>query len=180
MEKRGKWTIKKDKNIFKSHFIQLTESDVITPKSKPGKYISLKIRDGVAVLPVDENGYVYLIEEFSFVLNKSLLTAPKGAIEDGEEPITAAKRELKEEVGFEAEEWKYLGETKRLPNLMECSAHLFIAKKLKKSKMSLDDDEDITIKKVKFEDAYKLALESKITEDSSCVLILRAKEFLKI
>src|SRR3989344_6590764 len=138
MEKKGKWTIKKVRTVFKSHFIKLTESDVITPKNKPGKYISLKIRDGVAILPIDRNGYVYLVDEFSFVLNKRLITAPKGAIEDGEEPISAAKRELKEEVGFEAGEWKYLGEIKRLPNIMNCSAHLFLAKKLKKGNLNLD------------------------------------------
>ena len=86
--------------------------------------------------------------------------------------------ELKEELGIEAKEWLYLGFTKRIPNILDCDAHLFLAKKIKIGEPKLDKTEDIKTKKMKFEEAYKMVLESKIVEDSSCVLILKAKEFL--
>ena len=55
--------------------------------------------DGVAVLPLDERGNVLAVTQYRYVFGKTLLEIPAGKLDPGEDPVTGALRELKEETG---------------------------------------------------------------------------------
>ncbi len=101
-------------------------------------------------------------------------------MENSEEPLHAAKRELKEELGISAEEWIDLGVVNPFTSTVHSPAYLFLAKKLKFSKASPDATEMIEMKRMKIEDAVNLVLESKIIHGPTSVLILKAKSYLKL
>lgn len=178
IEKKGAWKIKDSIIKFKNNWIELIEDQVIRPDNKEGKYAFLKLKPGVSVLPLDDEGFVYLGEEFKYAINKISLECISGAIEDGETPLDCAKRELKEELGIKAEEWINLGFVEIISNLVNCPQHLFLVKKLSFGEQELETVESIKKVKIKFEDAVKKVLNNDINDCQSALLILKVKEFI--
>lgn len=179
MRKHGPWTIKETTPKYKNPWIEVNEDQVIRPDGKPGIFGTVKIKSGVSVLPLDDSGFVYLTEEFRYALGKGSIEVVSGAIDKDETPINCAKRELKEELGIEAKEWIDLGLVNPFTSVIASPAYLFLAKNLKFTKRNQEGTEIITLKKFKLGEAVKMVLDSKITHGPSCVLILKANEFLK-
>src|SRR3989344_1866593 len=109
MEQRGPWKIKTTSSVYKNPWLEVLEHQVIRPDGKDGIYSVVDILPGSSILPVDEGGNTYLVKDYRFATAKNSLELPGGGIDENEDPLTAAKRELKEELGIEAGEWIKLG-----------------------------------------------------------------------
>jgi 8-oxo-dGTP pyrophosphatase MutT (NUDIX family) len=178
-EKRGPWTVKERVQKYNNPWIDVVEDKVIRPDGADGIYATVKIKAGVSVLPVDENGFVYLIEIFQYAINRNSIETASGACEVDESPLDTAKRELKEELGIIAEEWVNLGMTNPMTSVIDSPTCLFIAKKLKFGQARPEGTETIRPIKMKLEEAVKMIMDGKITDNQSSVCILKAQEYLK-
>lgn len=177
--KNGPWTITETIPKYKNPWIEVLEDQVIRSDGKPSIFGVVKIRAGVSVLPIDDQGYVYLVEQFRYVLERETIEAASGAIDEGENSLQAAKRELQEELGITAQEWIDLGVVDPFTSVVNSSAYLFLAKGLFFTESNQEETENIKLLKVTFDEAVKMVMESSITHGPSCTLILKAKEFLK-
>jgi 8-oxo-dGTP pyrophosphatase MutT (NUDIX family) len=179
-KKKGEWTIKSTVKKFENEFFSVYEDQVIRPDGKDGHYATIKFKEGVAVLPVTENGDVFLTEQFRYALGRKNLEVISGAIdgEDGE-PLQAAKREAKEELGIEADEWIPLGKTQTDTSITNSTAHLFLARKLTFSEARPEGSEEIEPVKLKLADAVEKVVSGEISNGQTCVLVLKANELLK-
>lgn len=81
----------------------------------------------VLVLPVTEQRTALVFHQTKYAVAGTSLAPVGGHIEDGEEPLTAAQRELKEEMGCEASEWIYFGGFRGNGNHGGGVGHLFLA-----------------------------------------------------
>lgn len=178
-KKYGPWIIKSRKLKYKSNWLRVYEDEVIRPDGKPGVYSFVHKLHGVSVLPIDNKGYVYLVEEFRYVLGRKSLETVSGAIDKGEKPLQTAKRELEEEIGLKAKRWISLGVTDPFTSDIRSPAYLFVCKGLAQGRMFREGTETMEVIKVKLEKAFRMVLQSKITHAQSCVLILKAYEYLK-
>ncbi len=181
MEERrnGQFIINSSVQKYKNPCIEVTEDQVIRPDGKPGIFGIVRMKDGVSVLPLDEDGYVYMTEEFHYAIGMECIETVSGAIDGNEEPMEAAKRELKEELGIEAEEWIDLGVVNPFTTAIKSSAKIFLARKLKFGKDDQEATENIKLVKIKLEEVVKMVMDSVITHGPSCVLILKANKYLK-
>ena len=102
-----------------------------------------------------------------------------GAIDEGETNLEAAKRELKEELGIEAGEWIELGLVNPFTTVVKSPATIYLARNIKFTEADPEGTEKINLVKVKFDDAVRMVMESEITHGQSCVLILKASEYLR-
>ena len=177
--KRGPWTIKKRTQKYKDKYLELNVDEVIRPDGKPGIFSSVTIRSGAAILPIDDKGYVYLLKEFHYSINKYNVEVVSGGIEDGNTPLQTAKIELLEEAGIKAKKWIKLGVLHPLTSQLYCQIHLFLARDLLFGKQNLEGTENIKVKKVKFEKAVNMVMNNKIFDACSSVLILKAQNYLK-
>jgi len=175
----GPWTIKERVQKYKNPWMEVREDRVIRPDGRPGIFGTVRIKAGISVVPLDENGFVYLTSEFKYAVGRDEIEAVSGGIDNNEKPLSAAKRELKEELGIQAKEWVNLGLVNPFTSMVHSPAHLFLAKKLRFKKYDQEGTEKIKILKIEFDKAAKMVFESKITHGPSCVLILKAKEYLK-
>jgi ADP-ribose pyrophosphatase len=97
----------------------------------------------VGILPLIEKDKIVLIRQFRFPINKEIWEIPAGKLNRGEKPEIGAKREFKEETGYEAKELKKIGEFYLSPGYSTEYMYLFLARGLKKGEQSLDKGEKI-------------------------------------
>ncbi len=92
------------------------------------EYFRLALRDWVAVFAVTEDGRVPLVRQYRHGIGADLLELPAGYVDDGELPLEAARRELREEVGCTAESVALLGDFSILPERSTMTMHLVLAR----------------------------------------------------
>jgi 8-oxo-dGTP pyrophosphatase MutT (NUDIX family) len=178
MNTNGPWKIKSSEEKYKNPWLTVREDQVIRPDGKDGIFGVVEMIAGISVLPLDEDGFVYLNRAFHYAIEKSDVETVSGGIDSGEDALTSAKRELKEELGINADEWIDLGIVNPFTTVIKSPAYLYLAKGLHFSQAS-EVDEGLELVKVKFEEAVKMVMTSEITHGPSCVLILKANEYLR-
>lgn len=175
----GPWTILYRKTIFQNPWFKLVQDKVTRPDGKPGTYTVVHIIAGVSVLPIDDNGFVYLTKEFKYATGRVELETVSGGINRKESAQSTAKRELKEELGINAKKMTNLGTVNPFTATVLSPATLFIARKLSFEKARPEGTERITSIKMPLAKAVKKVLEGEITHSPSALLILKAKAFLE-
>jgi ADP-ribose pyrophosphatase len=103
----------------------------------------VKSHKEVGILPLIDKNKVVLIRQFRFSINKEIWEIPAGMLRKGEKPEKGAKRELKEETGYEARKIKKIGEFYFTPGHSNEYMYLFLARGLKKGEQNLDKGEKI-------------------------------------
>lgn len=174
--KNGPWTIKETETKFENDFFTVYEDKVVRPDGKDGEYATIDLKDGVSVLPIDDEGFVYITKQFKYAAGRFSLEVIAGAVEDGEEPEKSALREAEEEAGVRAEEIIELGLIDIDTSIVKCRSHLFLAKNLSFTEPHSEGTEKIETVKMKLEEAVEKVLNGEITHATSCVLILRAEK----
>ncbi|MCK4553978.1 NUDIX hydrolase [Candidatus Parcubacteria bacterium] len=179
MNTNGPWKIKESHKKYKNSWINVREDKVIRPDGKDGIFGVVEMVEGVSVLPFDDSGYVYLTDEFHYAVKRDSIEVVSGGIDKKETPLNAAKRELREEIGILAEEWIDLGTVDPFTTVIKSPSIIYLARKLQFVEANPEGTEQIKIIKVKFDEAFKMVMESKITHGPSCILILKVSEYLK-
>ncbi len=176
-KKNGDWTIKDTKKIFGNDFFTVFEDEVIQPDGTNGKYATIDFPPGVSVLPVDDEGNVYITRQFRYALGRRNLEAIAGGVED-EGILEAAKRESREELGIEADDWTYLGRVESDTGITTSKCHLYLARKLTFRKANSEGTEDIETVKMTLDEAVEKILNNEITHGQTCALVLKAEKIL--
>ncbi len=132
-------------------------------------------RGGSAILPIDDEGYIYLVRQFRAPFEKEILEIPAGKLEIGEEPFSTAKRELTEETGFTAREYLSLGQVYPTVGYSDEVIHLYLAKGLTSGETQLDSDEFLTPVKIHLDKACEMCLSGEIKDSKTVIAILKAK-----
>ena len=139
----------------------------------------MTMQPGVSVLAVDSRNEAYLVNEYAYALETNSIEVVSGGIDPSENPLQAAKRELKEESGLEAEEWIDLGTVNPFTSIVESPSYLFLARRLKEGASSLENGEFLEVAKMPLKKAVEMVMQSKITHGPSCALILKADKYLR-
>jgi ADP-ribose pyrophosphatase len=177
--RHGPWTVKASERKYDGKLIQLYEDDVIKPDGSEGTYATVDIKGGVAVLAVGEDGTAYFIREFRYALGRENVEAVAGAIEEGEEIETAARRELREEVGIEAEEFVELGSVEYATSILRSASTLFLARRLSFTEKDEDPSEEIETVPMPLAEAVERALSGDLIHATTALLVLRAHHYLE-
>lgn len=172
-KKNGSWTINDTRKIFENDFFLVEEDDVVTPEGKDDKYATIKLAPGVAVLPIDDEGNVYITDQFRYAIGRNNLEAIAGSMEE-ESEIEGARREALEELGIAAREWEHAGTMTALTAITNASADLFIARGLTFTEPQTEGSEEIKMVKMTLADAVNKVLAGEIAHGETCVLILKA------
>jgi 8-oxo-dGTP pyrophosphatase MutT (NUDIX family) len=123
--------------------------------------------------------HCYLVREYKYGIERGSLKAAGGATETHEQPLDAAKREVKEELGVEATDWIALGAIDHFATAVRSPTSLFLARSVKEGKQALDAGERVQVVKLHFARALEMVMSGEITHGPSCVLILKADRYLR-
>ena len=175
-KKNGPWTIKGTEKKFENDFFSVYEDKVIQPDGQDGEYATINLKNGASVLPIDDEGFVYITKQFKYAVGRNSLEVVAGAIEE-ENPSDSARREAREEVGIEAGEIIELGKIDIDTSIIKCQSYLFLAKKLSFREPEREGTEQIKTVKMKLSEAVEKVMNGEITHAPSCILILKAEKF---
>jgi ADP-ribose pyrophosphatase len=131
----------------------------------------------VVVLPILEDGTLALIHQYRHALRTSIFELPAGTLEVGEEPLVCARREIREEIGYDAREIIPLGILHPAPGFCDEVQHLFVAKGLFESPATKDLDEVIEVQPMSYAEVEKAIQVGTITDAKTIATLFRARLF---
>lgn len=169
----------KTNRIYEGRVVNLRLDTLRLPNGREAKMEIVEHAEVVHVLPVDEDGRLLLVRQYRAAAGKELLETPAGGIEPGEDVETAAQRELREETGYRAENFRLLASVYSSPGFCTELNHLFVATGLSYDPLEPDADEDIALAPVTLSEAEELVASSKIGDAKSATCILLYK-FLRL
>ena len=102
-------------------------------------------RGATAIVAIDREGYVTLVRQLREATRKELVELPAGTLEEGEEPLASAQRELAEEVGLRGGRWRELAAFYTTPGFCRERMHLFVAEDVERGVASPEEDEDVEV-----------------------------------
>lgn len=149
--KPGKWKKLKTEEIYKcGNFYRIDKDKIITPGNNSGTYFTIRgSQKSVKIIPINKDGMIYLINQHRYPINKFSLEFPGGEPNKGETPLTAAKRELREEANLVSNRWEKLGEIYAAPGISDLKFFVFLARDVKKINGKSDDPMDKNLHETK-------------------------------
>lgn len=172
--KIGGWKTKTSTLVYENPWISVSHDEVLTPTNSDGIYGVVHFKNtAIGVVPIDDDGNTWLVKQSRYTLNQYTWEIPEGGCPDGELPLNAAKRELEEEVGLQANDWQQLMTMYLSNSVTDEFCVVFIAKNLFSGKQALEATEDIECKKVSLTEAIEMVRRGEITDAISVAALLR-------
>jgi 8-oxo-dGTP pyrophosphatase MutT (NUDIX family) len=108
-------------------------------------YYVIEDYDWVHIIAFSNSGDILTVSQYRYAGNKAFVELPAGICEPGEDPESAARRELQEETGIKANSWTHLASLWANPARQTNRVHIFLANDLRNTgKQSLDESEEIS------------------------------------
>ncbi len=154
MSEIKKWKTLSSEYVFRRPWLTARRDKVMLPNGQINdEFYILEYPTWINVLAITEDGHYVLEEQFRQGLNDVFIELPAGVAEEGEDPETAARRELEEETGYTGGEWELLSVISANPSVNNNLTYCYLAKGVRlTSCQHLDRTEDIAVKLVTHEE----------------------------
>jgi ADP-ribose pyrophosphatase len=173
------WTVLGRTELYRSPWITVREDRVLQPDGEAATWCIAEVKPGLSVLPIADDGTVYLVRIFRYTIGRDSIEAIAGGIEPGESPDAAARRELHEEGGIEAADLLDLGLTDQLTEVVVSPCRLFLARGLSFTRPDREETEQMRLVTVPLEQALTWAMDGTITHAASMALLFKAARILE-
>lgn len=159
--------------LYEGKILKLRVDDVLLPDGSQAKREYVSHRGGAAILAIDKQNCVYLVRQYRYAYRQVVEEIPAGKLEEGEDAIVTAARELEEEIGRVAEHIEPLGLIYPTPGYTNEHLYIFLATGLKNTKPHLDEGEFLNVIKLPFEQALKRVVSGEIRDAKTCFALLK-------
>lgn len=154
-------------SVYDGGLLKVWRDTVRLPDGSEAWREYIKHPGAVAVIARNAGGNLVLVRQFRYPLRLALLEVPAGKIDPGEAPLPCAQRELREETGYVARDWTYLGLIHTCVAYSSERIELFLAENLEQVGASLDEGEILDVVELPIRDALSAVWDGGITDSKT-------------
>lgn len=168
------WRVLARRPVYENAWIRLEEFDTVAPTGAPALYGRVSFRNlAVGVLPIWPDGTVTLVGQHRFNFDAWSWEMPEGGVPLDEDPLEGAKRELREETGLAAAEWREVLRMHLSNSVTDEQAICFVAWDLQAGDAAPDETEALRLERRPFAEVLKAALSGAIQDSLTVATLLR-------
>lgn len=146
------------KEIYNGRVIKLSVEEVLLPNGERSIREIIEVRDSVGVVALTKDNKILMIKQFRKAIEKEIIEIPAGCIDEGEDALVAAKRELLEETGYGLGEFTLINNFYSSPGTNRTTHSIYFAKDVEKvnENLELDNDEFLVVCEMTIEELDEL------------------------
>jgi 8-oxo-dGTP pyrophosphatase MutT (NUDIX family) len=168
------WAVTSETIVYDNPWITLTEYQTIAPTGRPALYGKVGFKNrAIGVVPLHADGTVTLVGQNRFTHGNYSWEIPEGGAPMAEDPLAGAKRELAEEVGLVAADWRQILTMELSNSITDEFCHGFLAMDLTPTATAPDETEDLAMVRVPFGEALDAAVSGHMPDSLTVALLLR-------
>ena len=173
------WKTLDSKIVYDNPWITVREDRVLNPGGGENHYGHVHFKNkAIAIVPLDEHGNTWLVGQDRYTLGAYFWEVPMGGGADDEEPLDAARRELKEETGLVAEKWTNVMTLHLRNSITDEVGIVFVPEEPREGETEFDETENIEIRKLPLSEALEMVNRGEITDAVSVAALLRIRDFV--
>lgn len=173
---KNPWKTLSDKLIYENPWISLTEHQVINPGGGEGIYGKVHFKNlAIGIIVLDDDYNTWLVGQYRYPLDQYSWEIPEGGGSLQTDPLLSAQRELIEETGITATSWTEIQRMHLSNSVSDELSIIYLARDLTFGVSSPEETEQLTIRKISFNDAYSMVINGEITDSISVAAILKVK-----
>lgn len=165
--------------LYRGKIVSLRVDDAELPDGTTALREVVEHPGGVCVAALTDKEELLFVEQFRYPYMETVLELPAGKLEYGEDPFEAGKRELQEETGAAAENYRDLGKLYPTPGYCGEIIHMYLAENLTFSEQHLDEDEFLEVRRIPLEEAFQMVMRNEIRDSKTQVGILKTYQLVK-
>ena len=164
--------------IFDGRVIHVHRDAIQLPNGETAIREVVDHHGGVCILALDDENRALIVSQFRYPYKEVVREVPAGKLERGEDPREAAIRELKEETGAVAGDFRFLGELYPSPGYCGEIIRMYLARELTFGETKLDEDEFLNLERVPFGELVEQVLSGEIKDAKTIAAVLKGKLLL--
>lgn len=165
--------------VFTGKIITVRKDQVRLPDNRQGIREVVNCADAVAIVALTDADEALMVKQYRHPAGQELWEIPAGKIEAGEDPLGCAQRELEEETGYRAGDWRQICSFYTSPGFCTEQLHLLLASDLTKHNQKLDQDEFIEVEKIPISVAIQMVAGGEILDAKTIIGLLTAEKYVK-
>jgi ADP-ribose pyrophosphatase len=158
--------------VFEGKMIKLRVDTVSLPDGSTATREVVEHPGAVAVIALTEQGELIMVRQFRYATGETLLEIPAGKRDRGETPLSCARRELEEETGFRAQQWKELFSYFSTPGFSDELLYIIMATGLEQGLAHTDEEEFIEVATIPVAEALRMVYRGEIRDAKTIIGIL--------
>lgn len=167
------------KTIYEGSIVKLEVDEAKLPNGAIATREVVRHPGGVGVVPIDAEGFLYLVQQYRYPFSKITTEIPAGKLDgNGEDPKEAGKRELMEETGLRAQKLTFLGSIYASPGFCDEEIYLYLAEGLTQGESDPDEDEFVAVSRIHIKDFIAQITEGNIHDGKTVAGVLLSKNKL--
>jgi 8-oxo-dGTP pyrophosphatase MutT (NUDIX family) len=162
--------------VYENPWIRVSHHDAVAPTGRPAQYGLVSFKNlAIAVLPLHDDGCVTLVGQHRFAFDDYSWELPEGGSPLAEDPLVSAQRELSEETGLRAAEWRKVLEAQLSNSVTDERAVGYLATGLSDCRAGheRDETEELALARVPFREALEAALAGQMQDMLTVAMLLR-------
>jgi len=160
--------------IYAGKSFSFHTDEVVFPDGRQGRRDYVRYPEAVVILPLKGERVVFT-RQYRYAPGKELLEIPAGKVDEGEAPLEAVRRELREETGYDSEHIEYMFSYYPCPGYSTEKIHIYVARDLFEAPLEADEDEFILTEVLSIDEVHRAIREGRI-EDGKTILAILAYE----
>ena len=124
------WSIVSENKEYKTPIFNLLKRNMelqAVDESDRGDFYVLDAPEWINIIGITKDDEVILVEQYRYGIEEPTLEIPGGMVDEGEEPLEGANREMLEETGYRSDKWSSLGKVSSNPAIMTNFTHMYLA-----------------------------------------------------